>query len=126
MLAFFVSMGYNGSMRLKVCKSCGIEFNPSSPAKRRAGGLAIHCADCAQETTVRHLGVGDGCGKQTSVQILSFDNPKDKENFSRYWAAATGMHNGKASHMAYLPSPIQLNFQKVAEHGGNPNHKGKQ
>lgn len=108
-----------------ICKSCDAEFDLRSPEKRRAGGLATQCPDCSEETEVRHLGVGDGVGKQTAIQILAFESETDRSKFTRYWHAATGMHNGKACHMAYLPSPIHHTFKKVGESGGNDNHKGK-
>ena len=110
---------------IKNCAICDVSFNLHSVEKRQAGGLANHCPDCAEETAIKHLGVGDGTGKQTSVQVLSFDSKKERAGFQNYWAAATGMHNGKACHMAYLPSPRKHKFTKIAEHGGNPNHKGK-
>ncbi len=107
------------------CTECSCEFDINSPEKRRAGGKRNHCPDCSEETAVKHLGVGDGCGKQTAVQVLSFKSEKDKTEFNAYWQAATGMHNGKASHFAYLPKPITMKFKKLTEHGGNDNHKGK-
>lgn len=107
------------------CKICNTDFNPNSPEKRAAGGKIYHCADCAEESAVKYIGLGDGCGKQTSIQILSFETQADQEQYLNYWHAASGMHNGKASHMAYLPSPIKQKFRKVSECGGNHNHKGK-
>lgn len=112
-------------MKLKVCVICEANFDLSSSEKKRAGGKSTHCPDCSEETAVKHLGVGDGCGKQTAVQVLSFQSEKDKQEFNSYWRAATGMYNGKACHFAYLPKPITMKFKKVTEHGGNVNHKGK-
>ena len=112
-------------MKLVNCAICETEFNPRSREKRQAGGLFNHCPDCSEETAVKHVGVGDGCGKQTAVQILAFDSPKDRTQYVNYWKAASGMHNGKACHMAYLPSPIKQKFRKITANGGVDNHKGK-
>ena len=109
---------------MRDCTSCGTSFDPRSTAKREAGGLISHCPDCAQDVP-RYLGVGDGTGKQTEVQVLKFATEQDREAYARYWAAASGMHNGKSCHMAYLPSPRQGRFQKITDNGGNRNHKGK-
>lgn len=108
-----------------MCVLCGSNFNPYSQEKKQSGGKYNHCPDCSEETAIKHLGVGDGCGKQTAVQILAFENKEDKASFSNYWRAATGMGTGKNSHMAYLPSPRKHKFKKICESGGNPNAKGK-
>lgn len=112
-------------MKLIQCELCDELFNPHSREKKEAGGKFRHCPSCAEETAVKHLGVGDGCGKQSSIQVLAFETKEDRQNYARYWAGATGMGTGKNSHMSYLPSPIQQKFRKIAEHGGNTNHKGK-
>lgn len=112
-------------MKLIECNVCGDEFNLYSPEKKEAGGLFRHCPSCAKETAVKHLGVGDGCGKQSSVQVLAFETKEDRQNYARYWAGATGMGTGKNSHMSYLPSPIQQKFRKVYEGNQNNNHKGR-
>ncbi len=104
---------------------CETEFDLHSQKKRKVGGKINTCPDCSEETAIKHLGVGDGCGKQTAVQILSFKSENDRKEFNEYWRAASGMHNGKQCHFAYLPRPIKMKFQKVTEAGGNPNHKGK-
>lgn len=111
--------------QLRTCALCEEQYDPRSPEKKRAGGLITHCPDCSEESATKYVGVGDGCGKQTNVQILSFDSNQDRSEFTRYWAAATGMHNGKSCHFSYLPSPIKQKFTKHSEHGGNTNHKGK-
>lgn len=110
---------------MKTCAVCEVDFDLNSQQKKRAGGLAIHCPDCSEETVVRHAGVQSGDGKQASVQVLAFRKPEDRDQFLSYWQAATGLHTGKNCQMGKLPSPRKLEFQKVAEHGVGMNHKGK-
>lgn len=107
------------------CVECGCEYDSGSPEKLRAGGLIVHCPDCSEETVVRHAGVASGDGKQAAVQVLAFEEPHDRDRFLRFWAASTGLHTGKNCQISRLPSPQALSFRKVAEFGGNPNHKGK-
>lgn len=107
------------------CVECGQEFNQNSPEKRRAGGLVTHCPECSEETTTRHAGVMSGDGKQAAVQVLAFERPEDRNQFLNFWAASTGLHTGKNCQISRLPSPQALHFRKLAEFGGNPNHKGK-
>jgi len=109
---------------IKTC-ACGMEFDLHSYAKKMAGGLAIHCPDCSEETVVRHAGVQSGDGKQASVQVLAFRKPEDRQNFLSYWAAATGLHTGKQCQMGKQPNSRAFHFTKVAEHGTGMNHKGK-
>ena len=45
---------------MRNCIVCDGEFDPRSKAKRLAGGLATHCPDCSDETSVRYLGISAG------------------------------------------------------------------
>jgi hypothetical protein len=110
---------------MKTCHSCGEDFDLNSPEKRRAGGLAIHCAECSEESVVRHAGVQSGDGKQAGVTVLAFRKPEDRSNFLNYWHAATGLHTGKNCQMGKLPNSREFHFRKVTEHGIGMNHKGK-
>ena len=110
---------------MRECSNCGFEFDINSPEKKRAGGLAIHCAECSEETVVRHAGVQSGDGKQASVQVLAFRKPEDRANFLSFWAAATGLYTGKQCQMGKLPNSREFHFQKVTETGVGMNHKGK-
>ena len=110
---------------MRICAECEDSFDDSSPAKKRAGGLKIHCPDCSVETVAKHAGVMAGDGKQASVQILAFEDPKDRERFVNYWARVTGLNRGKSCNLGDLPKPTTLKFKKVAEHGVGMNHKGR-
>jgi len=90
-----------------------------------AGGKAIHCPSCSDETAVKHVGLMDGTGKTASIQVLAFDDEQEREAFKKYWNAVTGMGNGKQCHFAYLPSERKHKFRKVCEQQGNANHKGR-
>lgn len=110
---------------MKTCASCGDEFDLESPAKRRAGGLSIHCPECSEETVVRHAGVQSSDGKQAGVTVLAFKHVEDRENFIAYWQAATGLHTGKNCQMSRQPNSREFHFMKVTEYGIGMNHKGK-
>lgn len=110
---------------MRECAACGLEFDIHSPEKRRAGGLAIHCADCSEETVVRHAGVQSGDGKQAGVTVLAFRKQEHRDQFLSYWAGATGLHTGKNCQMGKQPNSREFHFKKVTEVGIGMNHKGK-
>ena len=108
------------------CRECGGQYNPDSPAKRKIGGLRIHCADCSEETTVKYAGVQGADGKQASVSILRFNSPQDREAYLEYWQNNSGLHKGKSCQIGHgLMATTNIKFQTVAVFEGNVNHKGK-
>ena len=110
---------------MRVCLVCGDEFDPRSPAKRRAGGLSTHCENCSEETEVRYAGISSGEGKQAQVQVLRFQSQEDRKDYLRYWAANSGLNTGKNCQLAYRAKETGIKFQTVATFSGVVNHKGK-
>ena len=110
---------------MRECSECGGEFDPRSKAKRAIGGLATHCEDCSEETTVRYFGTSAGEGKQASVQVLKFGSQKDRDAYQRYWKASSGLNTGKQCQMAFRANEIGVHFETRATFTGNTNHKGK-
>lgn len=108
-----------------LCIECAEEFDPRSPAKRRAGGLINTCPDCSEEPTTRYAGVAAGEGKMGSVQILSFQNEADRAAYLAFWQTNSGMHTGKSCQMMIQRRTPAVSFKTVAEFRGNTNHKGK-
>lgn len=112
-------------MMLRECEECGGEFDPMGKAKRRAGGLAIHCPDCSEESTVRYFGTSAGEGKQAAVQVLKFKSQEDRERYAKYWRASSGLNTGKQCQMAFRANELNISFETRATFVGNTNHKGK-
>ena len=110
---------------MRICTECETEFDPRSKAKRIAGGLANHCAECAEETSVRYLGISSGEGKQASVQVLKFQSDADREQYKKYWAASSGLNTGKQCSMHFRAKEPNVTFETKATFYGNSNHKGK-
>ena len=107
------------------CAECGDEYE-WTPSRARAGGLRIHCLDCADETAVRYAGVAGADGKQASVSILKFSSPEDRAGYLAYWQANSGLHKGKSCQLGRgLMSSTNISFKTVAVFEGNANHKGK-
>jgi hypothetical protein len=109
----------------RICVECGADFDPRSPAKRRAGGLSTHCPECSDETSVRYLGISAGEGKQASVQVLKFSSESDRERYQRYWKASSGLNTGKNCQLGYRANELNISFETRATFTGNSNHKGK-
>lgn len=109
----------------RTCRECGDTFDLNSPAKRRAGGLAIHCPDCSSEHVVRALGFASGDGKMASLNIVQCATQKDADALKAYWYRASGMHKGKECqmHNPALTMP-KVSFRTVTQDKAT-NHKGK-
>ena len=107
------------------CKECGIDFDPDSKAKRKTGGLRVHCPDCSEETTVPYLGTSSGEGKQASVQLHKFESLQDREAYQRYFKQVSGVNTGKQCQLGFFAHEPQVKRTVVATFEGNTNHKGK-
>ena len=107
------------------CVECEMEFDLHSPAKRRAGGLAVHCPDCREETEVKYLGIAAGEGKQAAVQVLKFNSDRDRSAYQQFWHSTSGMTGGKQCQMHYRRAEPAISFETKATFTGNVNHKGK-
>ena len=108
------------------CIHCEAEFDPNSPAKRRAGGRINECPDCAQETSVRYLAGSSNGGKVAGIEVLKFESQEDRARYARWRAVASGMHKGKSCPLGDVtPCPV-TRVQAVTSFGGNDNHKGRQ
>ena len=110
---------------MRECIECGGEFDPRSKAKRAVGGLATHCPDCSEETSVRYLGISAGEGKQASVQVLKFQSNEDRAAYQDYWRASSGLNTGKQCQMAFRANEVNIKFETRATFKANENHKGK-
>lgn len=119
--------GYNRAMARIQCTECDGMFDPHSQAKKRAGGLRNNCPECSEETAVKYAGVAASDGKMAGVQVLKFENQRDRDGFVRFWRAASGMNVGKSCQLSNsTPAGSgSFSFQKVAEFAANGNHKGK-
>jgi len=110
---------------MRICTECETEFDPRSKAKRLAGGLATHCAECAEETSVRYLGISSGEGKQASVQVLKFQSDADRAAYQAYWRASSGLNTGKQCQLGFRANEVNIKFETRATFKANENHKGK-
>jgi len=110
---------------MRNCIVCGDHFNLHSREKRLAGGLATHCPECSEETSVRYAGVQAGEGKMGAVQILKFNNTDDRQKYLDFWWVNSGMMVGKSCQMGLRKSTPPVGFKIVAENNPNKNHKGK-
>lgn len=108
------------------CTICGDTFDPHSREKRMAGGLRMHCPECAEESHVRYAGIAAGEGKQATVQVLKFNSTEDRRDYLRYWAASSGLNTGKQCSMHFRAKEPNIKFETRATFYGNLNHKGKQ
>lgn len=112
------------------CKHCGVDFDASSFRKRDVGGRINECADCVEElgteTAPATIGVMSGEGKIGVVTVLRFDDPKNAKAYMKAWRHSTGHNSGGGTPMGSTTtlSMDRLGAKKVAEFGGNPNHKG--
>ena len=111
---------------IRECAECGDSYDTESQAKKRKGGLFVHCPECSEETAVRHAGVQAADGKQAGLLIHSFPNQEARESFLGYWQAASGLKTGKNCQLGRgQPTSQKWEFKKVSEHGVGMNHKGK-
>jgi len=112
------------------CKHCGSEFNTTSPHKVRVGGRINECPDCVEElgteTAPTTIGVMSGEGKVAGMTVLRFDNGDKAKAYMKAWRHSTGHNKGKSCQMGSTTtlSMDTLGAKKIAEFGGNPNHKG--
>jgi hypothetical protein len=109
---------------LRTCAMCDDEFDLYSPAKRKAGGLAIHCPECSEESTPKALGFASGDGKMASISIVKCETQGDADKLKAYWRLASGMHKGKECQMNNSATMPGVRFQTVTK-SGSMNHKGK-
>lgn len=109
----------------RVCRVCECEFDDSSPAKRRAGGKITDCSDCAEESTVRYLGLQAADGKQSQVTILGFKSTQDREKYKKFWQNNSGYNKGKSCQLgSHLSTDPGIAFQ-TRNAFAPTNHKGK-
>ena len=108
-----------------LCIECNEEFDPTTPAKRKAGGLYNQCVECSEETAVKYAGVASADGKSASISILSFESEADKKKYLEFWAAQSGQNKPKACQLsAHTKTDPGVKFKTVK--GITPmNHKGK-
>lgn len=110
---------------MKTCSMCEGEFEPTSPAKRRAGGLISHCPDCSEEISPKYLGLQSGDGKGSGVTVLKFESSEDREEYRQMWWVNSGMMIGKSCQLGFQKRTPNVKFKKVYEAGLGMNHKGK-
>ena len=109
---------------MRDCVSCGAPFDPTSLAKRRAGGRINTCPDCSEEPAVRYLGLSAGDGKQAGVTILKFDSHEDREEYRQAWWVNSGMMVGKSCQLGYQKRTPNVRFKTVTQSTAT-NHKGR-
>lgn len=107
------------------CVECDDEFDPTTPAKRKAGGLYNQCVECSDETAVKYAGVASGDGKSSSVSILSFESEADKKKYLEFWSSQAGNSKGKECQLSrHTKTDPGVKFKTVK--GDLPmNHKGR-
>lgn len=111
---------------IRICQSCEIDFDDAAPERQRIGGLIVHCADCAAETTIKYLGIQSADGKQAQATILKFKNDLDRAKYLAFWQNNSGLHKAKNCQLGnHLSTTPGIQFETVQ--GFSPtNHKGKQ
>jgi len=111
---------------MRICSECEVEFDPLSPERRKAGGLIIHCKDCADETQIKYLGIQSADGKQSQATILKFKSETDRIKYLSFWQNNSGLHKSKSCQLGnHLSTTPGISFETVQ--GFSPtNHKGKQ
>ena len=111
---------------MRTCIVCGEQYDLRGREKREAGGLATHCANCSEETTVRYAGVQNSDGKQAGVTILKFQSAGDRENYLDFWKVNSGLYKARSCQLGHgLKSTPAVEFKTVAVFEGNVNAKGK-
>ena len=108
----------------KECVVCGGEFDPRSPAKRRAGGLLTTCPECSIENSTKYLGLSAGDGKQAGITILKFESGEDREAYRQMWWVNSGMMVGKSCQLGIQKSTPGVRFKTVIQSTAT-NHKGR-
>ena len=107
------------------CVVCGVDFNPLSPEKKRAGGFRNHCSECSSETTVKYAGVQAADGKQSQATILRFQSEQDKNRYLDFWKVTSGLYKGKSCQLSKTaPTTPNVHFETVVSFTPT-NHKGK-
>ena len=107
------------------CAVCGVDFNPLSPEKKRAGGFRNHCSECSSETTVKYAGVQAADGKQSQATILRFQSEQDKTKYLNFWQNNSGLFRGKVCSLGnHLSTTPNVHFETVVSFTPT-NHKGK-
>lgn len=110
---------------MKNCKICDVEYDENSVAKKKAGGLIIHCPECSEENSTKYLGLQSSDGKSAGVTILQFSSESDREDYRQMWWTNSGMSVGKSCQMMFQKRTPNVKFKKVYESGLGMNHKGK-
>lgn len=110
---------------IRICLLCEEEYEDSSQAKIKAGGLITHCPDCSSESEVKYIGLQSADGKQPQATILQFNSDSDRNKYLAFWKNNTGFNKGKSCQLGnHLSTTPKINFKTVS--GFNPtNHKGK-
>ena len=114
----------NGEKMIRECKHCTEEFDSALKIRVR-GGYANVCIDCHDErpdpdaNTPVIRGFVTGSGKMAAMQILSFNNREDAEQYGRAWNSNSGWNNRRSGGLN------DVQFTKLGENIGNANHKGK-
>lgn len=107
------------------CIECDDEFDPTTPAKRKAGGLYNQCVECSAETAVKYAGVASGDGKSSAISILSFEFESDKKKYLEFWAAQAGQNKPKACQLSsHTKTDPGVKFKTINKFIPS-NHKGK-
>ena len=110
---------------IRICSECEDEFDLHSPEKQKAGGKAIHCADCSEEVAIPYLGVGSGDGKGNSLNILAFESETDRNKYKIFWDNVTGKHKGKVACLSKTAkTDPKIAFRTITQDKAS-NHKGK-
>jgi len=110
---------------ISTCSLCEIEFDTHSPEKKRAGGKVNECADCAEETAVKYVGLQSADGKQSQATILKFQSVEDREKYLEFWKNNSGLHKGKSCQLGgHLSTTPAVKFETVSAFSAT-NHKGK-
>lgn len=110
---------------IRQCAECEAEFDTSSPAKQKAGGLITHCPECSEDPTIKYVGLQAADGKQSQVTILKFENETDKEAYIRFWKNNSGYNKGKSCQLGrHLSTTPDVKFETLVAHKPT-NHKGK-
>lgn len=111
---------------MRTCIVCGDTYDLHSKEKRLSGGLATHCPECSEETTVPYAGVSAGEGKMAAVQLLKFNSASDRAAYLDYWKVNSGLYKGKSCQIGHgLKSTPAVSFEIKATFTGNMNAKGK-
>lgn len=107
------------------CIHCEDEFDPQSKQKAKAGGKFNECPDCAEETTVKYLGLQAGDGKQAQAAILKFKSEEDRERYREFWKNNSGVNKSKSCQLGnHLSTDPGISFETI-QTIENMNHKGK-